>query len=113
MPMPEPKYLDVEEEIAEEKAKDEERSRDFIRMELSNTPAAWLTRFCETAAGDIVRSAVTTVNPKHLKFSSLKNRNTTWPGELRSRCFLAIISEHKTTQRKICRCYFKMPKPCN
>lgn len=63
MPMPEPKYLHVEEEIAEEQAEDDEHSRDN-QSGLSNTLAAWLARFCETAAGDIVRSAVTTVTRK-------------------------------------------------
>lgn len=57
MPMPEPRYLDVD-------------SPDHLEEALQDVGgqggrlhnAAWLPRFCMAAAGDLIRSAVTNVS---------------------------------------------------
>lgn len=71
MPMPEPNYIDVEEEVEEEEEGSHagqietpggvDGARDGPRHRLGSTRAAWLERFCRAAAGDVVRSAETTV----------------------------------------------------
>lgn len=68
MPMPEPKYIDIDKEAAE----GEENESLAVGVNGEGTGggrggaryhrAGWLELFCRAAAGDIVRSAASTVS---------------------------------------------------
>lgn len=64
MPMPEPKYLDMDAE--DDRGEIPERVHGEEEGGIIKQRAAWVQLFCWATAGDIVRSAATNVREMHL-----------------------------------------------